>query len=80
MIVDAAKTQISHRAVVQRINRHYAKSGKVLRASRTPADRARGSFYVADLTLHRVDSWVSCPLAVLAAELGVLHPYESVTD
>ena len=74
------KSQISRRALILRINRRLAADGRALKATRTEADReSMGDFFIVELERGRIVSANIDPIA-LAKELGVLKPYEQVTE
>jgi len=74
------KSQISRRALILRINRRLTADGRALKATRTEADRgSMGDFFIVELERGRIVSANIDPIA-LAKELGVLKPYEQVTE
>jgi hypothetical protein len=68
-----ARVPVSMRALIQRINRHLAKSDEMLKASRgRAAQSAFGTYYVLHWHSNTVRAWHVDPVA-LARELGVLE-------
>jgi hypothetical protein len=71
---------VTMRAVIQRINRKLLADDEVLRKAR--GERARqevGEFYVINFSMNSVMSKYVDP-EEMARELGVLQPWETVTE
>lgn len=76
----ALKMQVSTRALILRINRKIKAGNEVLRISRTERMRRQvGDYYLLDLRLGGVTGKNVDP-AALGRKLGVLKPYEEVSD
>jgi len=74
------RSKINRRALIARINRRLATEGRMLRASRSEADRAAmGDYFVIDLKADRIVSSNADPVA-LAKSLGLLRAFEQVTE
>ena len=75
-----APVPITFRAVQQRINRHLAKSGAVLKRVRGRYDQGEfGDWFVLDRRHNTVAQRHVVPVA-LAQELGVLQAWETVKE
>jgi hypothetical protein len=79
-MVKPKKTPVTARAVIQRINRKLKPDLKALKISRTEQAQVDcGAYFILDfrknhLIEHDVD------IEAKARELGVLHPWEAVTN
>jgi hypothetical protein len=75
-----SKIPISKRALMQRLNRRLAAEGeKLLTARGTQAMLDLGEFYTIDVGRNMICRKAVDP-AALARQLGVLKPYEEVTE
>ena len=74
------RKQVTERALVQRLNRCLAREDRVLRKCRPGPDYAElGDWYCVDLSSNTIAS-KDVDLEEWGRELGVLKPYEAMSD